>query len=64
MDRIMLETDCPFMAPIPNRGKLNEPANIPYIAERISETKGVDVSEVADSTTETAQSFFNLPRAT
>jgi len=52
------------MAPIPNRGKLNEPANIPYIAERISETKGVDVSEVADSTTETAQSFFNLPRAT
>ena len=64
MDRIMLETDCPFLAPIPNRGKLNEPANIPHIAERISETKGVDVSEVADSTTETAQTFFNLPRAT
>ena len=60
MDRIMLETDCPFMTPVPNRGKLNEPANIPHIAQRIAKVKRIDVSEVAESTTSTAQIFFNL----
>ena len=61
MDRIMLETDCPFMTPVPNRGKLNEPANILHIAQRIAKVKRIDVSEVAESTTSTAQIFFNLP---
>ena len=61
MDRIMLETDCPFMAPIPNRGKLNEPANILHIAQKIADIKRIDVSEVAESTTSTAQYFFDFP---
>ncbi len=58
----MLETDCPFLAPIPNRGKLNEPANIPHIAQQIAEIIGVSVEEVAEKTTRTAQQFFRLPR--
>mgnify|MGYP003321678263 FL=1 len=61
MDRIMLETDCPFMARVPNRGKLNEPANILHIAQRIAKVKRIDVSEVAESTTSTAHFFFDLP---
>ena len=61
MDRIMLETDCPFMTPVPNRGKLNEPANILHIAQWIAKVKRIDVSEVAESTTSTAQIFFDLP---
>ena len=61
LDRIMLETDCPFMTPVPNRGKLNEPANILHIAQWIAKAKRIDVSEVAESTTSTAQIFFDLP---
>ena len=48
MGRIMLETDCPFMTPVPNRGKLNEPANILHIAQWIAKVKRIDVSEVAE----------------
>ena len=61
MDRIMLETDCPFMTPVPNRGKLNEPANMLHIAQWIAKVKRIDVSEVAESTTSTAQNLFDLP---
>ena len=61
LNRIMLETDCPFMTPVPNRGKLNEPANILHIAQWIAKIKRINVSEVAESTTSTAQFFFNLP---
>ena len=61
LNRIMLETDCPFMTPVPNRGKLNEPANILHIAQWIAKVKRIDVSEVAESTTSTAQFFFDLP---
>ena len=61
MGRIMLETDCPFMTPVPNRGKLNEPANILHIAQWIAKVKRIDVSEVAESTMSTAQIFFDLP---
>jgi TatD DNase family protein len=49
------------MTPVPNRGKLNEPANILHIAQWIAKIKRIDVSEVAESTTSTAQFFFNLP---
>ena len=61
LNRIMLETDCPFMTPVPNRGKLNEPVNILHIAQWIAKVKRIDVSEVAESTTSTAQIFFDLP---
>lgn len=61
LDDFMLETDCPFLAPVPNRGKLNEPANVPHIARRVAEIKGLSVEEVAEQTTRNAQTFFSLP---
>ncbi|MEE2876794.1 MAG: TatD family hydrolase [Candidatus Neomarinimicrobiota bacterium] len=61
VDRIMLETDCPFMTPVPNRGKVNEPSNIPYISKRIAEIKNMEPMEIARITSETAQVFFGLP---
>ncbi len=61
LEDFMLETDCPFLAPVPNRGKLNEPANVLHIARRVAEIKGLSVEEVAEQTTRNAQTFFSLP---
>ena len=61
VDRIMLETDCPFMTPVPHRGKVNEPSNIPYIGKRIAEIKEMEPMEIASITSATAQDFFGLP---
>ncbi len=61
VDRIMLETDCPFMTPVPHRGKVNEPSNIPYIGKRIAEIKEMEPIEIARITSATAQDFFGLP---
>ena len=58
LEHIVLETDCPFLAPAPHRGKRNEPAYIPLIAQRIAELKGVSVEEVAEVTTRNAQRLF------
>ncbi len=62
VERIMLETDCPFMTPVPNRGKVNEPSNIPYIGQRIAEIKAMKLMELARITSATAQDFFGLPK--
>jgi TatD DNase family protein len=58
LSRILLETDAPFLAPAPFRGKVNEPAFIPYIAEKISEIKQVSVKEVEDVTTDNFLGLF------
>ncbi len=60
LDRIMLETDSPFMTPVPNRGKRNEPANVKFVAQKISEIKSISIDEVIDMTNKTAKLFFNL----
>lgn len=60
MEHLMLETDCPFLAPVPKRGKTNEPANIPFIADKVAELKHIDIEEVAEITTDNAIGFFNL----
>lgn len=60
IDRIMLETDCPFLAPHPHRGKRNEPAYIPLIAQQIAEIKAVSLEVVAAMTTKNAESLFHL----
>lgn len=60
LDRILLETDCPYLAPEPNRGKLNQSGYIPFFAEKIASLKGVSVSEVAKITTENARRLFKL----
>ena len=60
LNRILLETDAPFLTPHPFRGKPNEPKYIPLIAERIAMIKGITIEEVASITTQNAQHFFNI----
>ena len=57
LDRILIETDCPFLAPVPHRGKRNEPAFLPHVAEALATLKDVSVETVANETTE---NFFRL----
>ncbi len=49
MDRILVETDCPYMAPVPNRGKRNQSDYIKYIIEKISEIKGKTIEEIENA---------------
>ncbi|MDZ7262912.1 MAG: TatD family hydrolase [candidate division KSB1 bacterium] len=63
LERLLLETDCPFMAPVPYRGQRNEPAYIRYIAERMAQIKDCPVTEVAEKTTQNARSLFRLDDA-
>jgi TatD DNase family protein len=59
-DRILLETDCPYMTPVPFRGQRNEPKNVVYIADEISRIRGESIEEVAKFSTENAKRLFNL----
>jgi TatD DNase family protein len=61
LNRIMLETDCPYMTPPPNRGKRNVPQNVLKVAEKISNIKNILLEEVIRMTTENAKRFFKLP---
>lgn len=61
LDRIILETDCPFLAPHPHRGKRNEPSYIPIIAARLAELRARPVEEVVAATDENAMRLFRLP---
>ena len=58
LDRILLETDCPYMAPDPFRGKRNNSGYLTYVAGKIAEIKGMDVKEVYKRTWENAEMFF------
>jgi len=58
----MVETDCPYLAPVPHRGKRCEPAYTRIVAETIAGLRGVGVEEIAKRTTENAESFFRFPR--
>ena len=60
LERIILETDSPYLTPTPYRGRRNESAYIPLIAEKIAGLKGIDVSEVAEVTTASARRLFNI----
>ena len=60
LDRLLLETDSPFLAPIPFRGKPNKPAHIPAIATFIAELREISLEELAQQTTENAQRLFNF----
>lgn len=59
-DRIMLETDCPYLAPEPVRGKRNSSLYLPYIAEKIAEVRGMEMEEVAALTMENGLRFFDI----
>lgn len=58
LERILLETDCPYLAPEPNRGKRNTSLNLPYIAEAIGQLKGIEAKEVIRVTNENARTLY------
>lgn len=60
MERILLETDSPYLTPVPFRGKRNESSYIPYIAEKLSALTGISLEEVAHTTTENAYKLFGI----
>lgn len=58
IERILLETDCPYLAPVPNRGKRNSSLNLLYVAQEIAQIKGISREEVVSITCENAQRLF------
>ena len=60
LDRIVLETDCPFMAPEPFRGKRNDPGYLPKMAEKLAEIRGISVEEAIAVTTENAKRLYRI----
>jgi TatD DNase family protein len=60
LDRLLVETDAPFLAPVPHRGTLNEPSRVPLVGAAIAQVKGVDTAQVAQASTDNARSAFRL----
>jgi TatD DNase family protein len=60
-DRLLIETDCPFLAPVPMRGKRNEPAFVQHVADTLAEVRGIELEDLAAQTTANAQTLFGLP---
>jgi TatD DNase family protein len=60
LDHVLLETDCPYLAPVPHRGKRNEPSYIPLVAQALAQIKGISVGEIARATTENAHRLFQF----
>ena len=60
LDRLLLETDAPYMAPVPYRGKRCDSSMIPYAAEKIAALRGMSIQSVLDATAENAKRFFNI----
>lgn len=61
LDRMLVETDSPFLAPVPNRGKPNQPAWVPLVGAAVADLKGIGVDEVARATWDSATAVFRLP---
>jgi TatD DNase family protein len=57
-DRLLIETDCPYLTPIPHRGKRNEPAYVRYVAEEVARVKGTTIQAVAEQTSRNARALF------
>ena len=62
LDQFMVETDCPYLAPVPFRGKRCEPAHTRLVAESIANARGISLEEIARATTATAEQFFRFNR--
>lgn len=60
IERLLLETDCPYLAPVPNRGKRNDSTNIHYVAEELARLKGMTPEEVIRITEENARRFYRI----
>ena len=60
LNRLVLETDCPYLAPVPNRGKRNSSLNLPYVAEKLAEIKKCTPEEIVRATEENARKLYRL----
>lgn len=60
LDRMLIETDCPYLAPVPHRGKRNEPAFVRHTAEKLGELRGLTAEDIGQQTTSNFYKFFNL----
>ncbi len=60
LERLLLETDCPYLAPVPKRGTRNEPAYVSYVAQKVAEIRGMSVTEISEITTQNALDLFGL----
>ncbi|MBT6578788.1 MAG: hypothetical protein HOO01_00845, partial [Cellvibrionales bacterium] len=58
LDRLMVETDSPYLAPVPHRGKSNQPAYVREVAEYIAELRGISLEQLAEATTDNFQRLF------
>jgi TatD DNase family protein len=61
LERCLIETDSPYLAPVPHRGKLNNPSYVPHVAAELARLKGCSVEEVAQATTRNAEQLFRMP---
>ena len=60
LERILLETDSPYLTPVPNRGRRNSSLNLPYVVEKIAQLKNVSEDEVIAVTNENARKLFQI----
>lgn len=60
MEQMLIETDCPYLAPVPNRGKRNDSFNLPYVVNKIAEIKGIRPDEVIDITSANAKKLYGI----
>ncbi|MBB6564162.1 TatD DNase family protein [Acidovorax soli] len=58
LDRMLIETDSPYLAPVPYRGKINSPAYVPHVAQQVAQTRGMAVQEVAEATSRNFETLF------
>jgi TatD DNase family protein len=61
LERMLIETDCPYLAPHPHRGRRNEPSYVRLVATKVAELKGLPLEQVAQATTANARHLFGLP---
>ena len=60
LEKLLVETDCPYLTPVPHRGEDNQPAYVRFVAEEIAKLKGISFDEVAEITTQNAKKVFNI----
>ena len=60
LDRLLLETDSPYLTPVPYRGKENQPAYVKYVAEEIAKLRDINVEEIMTNTSKNAESVFGI----
>ena len=60
LNRIVLETDCPYLAPVPNRGKRNSSLNLPWVVKALAQIKGVTEEEIEERTGENARRLYRI----